>query len=176
MPIGRWRSAIREETTFSTDPVTRFPEIAARCESVFAREPSTAMSLQFTRLLFGIAGFYDFVIGLVFLFLSKPLFDANGIPYPNHWGYLQFGALLLVLFGLMFFDIARNPVANRNLIPYGILLKISYIVLVVYYSMVSNCPFLFQPFAVIDAVMLILFCLAYFRLSRLPSTVGPTQQ
>ena len=114
-----------------------------------------------SRLLFVVAGLYDFAIGIAFLFFGPRLFDWAGVPQPNHWGYIQFGSLLLIIFGLMFFAVASNPVANRNLIPYGILLKISYSGLVFYYWLTSGCPTLFKPFAVIDAVMLILFVVAY---------------
>jgi hypothetical protein len=113
------------------------------------------------RPLFVLAGLYDFVIGLTFLFFGSRLFDSAGVPQPNHWGYIQFGSLMLMIFGLMFFTIARDPVANRNLIPYGILLKLSYSGLATYYWVTTDCPTLFKPFAVIDVVMLILFWMAY---------------
>jgi hypothetical protein len=119
------------------------------------------MALSVVRLLFVIAGLYDFLIGLAFLCLGPQLFDATGVPQPNHWGYIQFGSLLLVIFGTMFFAVAYDPVANRNLIPFGMLLKLSYTGLVTYYWVTMDCPLLFKPFAIIDAVMFVLFFLAY---------------
>jgi hypothetical protein len=121
------------------------------------------MTLSTVRLLFVIAGLYDFVIGVVFLFFGPQLFDAAGVPHPNHWGYIQFGALLLMIFGVMFFEVARDPVGNRNLIPYGMLLKLSYTGLVAYYWIATDCPWLFKPFVVIDGVMFVLFLLAYVQ-------------
>jgi hypothetical protein len=123
------------------------------------------MSRSLVSPLFVIAGLYDFVIGLTFLLFGTRLFDAAGVPQPNHWGYIQFGALMLMIFGLMFFSVARNPVANRNLIPYGILLKLSYSALAGYYWAATDCPTLFKPFVVIDALMLILFWMAYNSLA-----------
>ncbi len=119
------------------------------------------MTLPMVRLLFTIAGVYDFLIGLVFLFFGPQLFDAAGVPHPNHWGYLQFGSLLLMVFGTMFFAVAYDPLRNRNLMPYGMLLKLSYTGLVTYYWVTTDCPLLFKPFAIIDAVMLVLFLVAY---------------
>ena len=69
----------------------------------------------------------------------------------------------------MFFAVAYDPVANRNLIPYGMLLKLSYSGLVAYYWATGFCPFLFKPFAVIDAVMFVLFLLAYISCRALSS-------
>lgn len=126
------------------------------------------------RILFIIAGVYDFVIGLTFLFFGPRLFDAAGVPHPNHWAYIHFGSLMLVIFGLMFFAVAGNPLANRNLIPYGILLKLSYASLAGYYWITTDCPTLFKPFAVIDAVMLVAFWMAYTacRQGEIAKTAG----
>src|SRR3981189_1375196 len=118
------------------------------------------MTLSTIRLLFVIAGLYDFIIGLTFLLFGPQLFDSPGVPPPNHWGYIQFGSLLLMIFGTMFFAVAYDPIANRNLIPYGILLKLSYAGLVAYYWVTTDCPLLFKPFAIIDAVMFLFFLLA----------------
>ena len=130
------------------------------------------MSLASTRLLFTVAGAYDFIIGAAFLGFGPQLFEATSVPQPNHWGYLQFGALMLMIFGLMFFAVASNPVANRNLIPYGILLKLSYVAIVTYYWVSTDVPLLFKPFAVIDAVMLVLFVIAYRGLAQ-PQPASP---
>jgi len=124
------------------------------------------MNIGSIRLLFAIAGIYDFVIGLTFLAFGPQLFEAAGVPAPNHWGYLQFAALLLAVFGIMFFAVTVNPLGNRNLIPYGVLLKVSYVGVVSYYWATTDVPMLFKPFAVIDAVMLVLFLIAYRALGR----------
>lgn len=123
------------------------------------------MSRSWVSPLFVIAGLYDFAIGLTFLLFGEKLFDAADVPQPNHWGYIQFGSLMLMIFGTMFFAVARDPVANRNLIPYGILLKLSYSALAGYYWATTDCPTLFKPFVIIDAVMLILFWMAYNALA-----------
>jgi hypothetical protein len=123
------------------------------------------MALNLIRLLFAVAGLYDSLIGLAFLGFGPQIFDASGVPHPNHWAYIQFGSLLLVIFGIMFFAVAYAPQANRNLIPYGMLLKLSYTGLVVYYSFTQDVPLLFKPFTVIDATMFVLFALAYNTLS-----------
>jgi hypothetical protein len=122
------------------------------------------MAINLIRLLFAFAGLYDLLIGLAFLGFGPQIFDAAGVPHPNHWAYIQFGSLLLAIFGIMFFAVAYAPQANRNLIPYGMLLKLAYTGLVVYYAFVQEVPWLFKPFAVIDATMFVLFALAYSKL------------
>jgi hypothetical protein len=119
------------------------------------------MNKTTTFWLFLVAGIYDLLIGLTFLLFGSQLFQQFQVPLPQHWGYIQFGALLLIIFGLMFFAVALRPVANRNLIPFGMLLKLSYVGLVSYYWITTGVPGLFQPFVLIDAVMLVLFGLAH---------------
>ena len=126
-----------------------------------------AMTLRAVRVLFVIAGLYDFIIGLTFLFFGSELFDSAGVPQPKHWAYIQFGSLMLMVFGTMFLTIAVNPHQNRNLIPFGMLLKLSYTSLCGYYWMTTDCPTLFKPFAVIDGAMLVLFYVAYRKLPSL---------
>ena len=110
--------------------------------------------------LFVIAALYDGLIGLVFLFFWRELFDRMGITPPNHGGYVQFSALLLVIFGWMFLRIARNPDANRELIDFGIALKVAYSGIVFFYELSTGVPAMWVWFAWFDVIFLILFVLA----------------
>lgn len=110
--------------------------------------------------LFVVSGLYDGVLGLLFLAIPYQLFSMTNIAPPNHIGYIQFPALLLVIFGIMFLNIARDPVANRNLILYGILLKISYCSVVFLNWMQSNIPIMWVVFAFFDLLFLVLFVVA----------------
>jgi hypothetical protein len=116
--------------------------------------------------LFIVAALYDGILGLVFLLAGGDVFAWYNVTPPNHFGYVQFPGALLIVFGLMFLAVARNPAANRNLVPYGIMLKISYCGVVFYYWLRSGIPNMWKPFAICDLVFLILFVWAYSALSR----------
>ena len=73
--------------------------------------------------------------------------------------------MLLVVFAIMFGTIARNPVANRNLIPFGMLLKVSYCTVVFGYWLRGGIPDMWKPWAVADLVFLALFYASYRRLT-----------
>ena len=118
------------------------------------------------RVTFVIAAIYDLTLGLGFFAVGPQVFKAADVPPPNHWGYVQFAALLVATFGLMFLAVAVRPLANRNLIPYGVLLKLSYVGVVAFYWARGDLPWLFKPFAVIDAFMLVGFIAAYQALKR----------
>ena len=127
------------------------------------------MNRVMIRLLFVVSGLYDLAIGIALLGFGPAVFTRANVPHPNHWGYIQFGCLMLITFGLMFFAVAANPQANRNLIPFGVLLKLSYCGIVGFYWTTTDLPLFFKPFAVIDAVMLVLFLLSYRTLRRQPA-------
>jgi hypothetical protein len=115
-------------------------------------------------LLFAIAAAYDGLLGLVGLFGTEWFFRTVGVTPPNHPGYVQFPAALLVVFAIMFVAVARDPAKNRGLIPYGMLLKVSYSGVVIYHWVTAGLPWVWKPFAVVDDVFLLLFAWAYVRL------------
>ncbi len=116
------------------------------------------------RPLFFIAGLYDGVLGMAFLFFAPAVFDRFNVTPPNHFGYVHFAALLLCVFALMFFAIALEPRRNRNLIPYGILLKVSYCTAVGWHWLDAGVPMMWKPFFIFDLVFLIVFIWAYRKI------------
>lgn len=116
------------------------------------------------QLLFAVAGVYDGVLGLMFLLMPEEVFFITQVEPPNHFGYVQFPAALLLVFAALFFAVGARPQENRNLIPYGILLKIAYCGVIFGYWLAGDIPDLWKPFAVYDAVFGILFTWAYFDL------------
>lgn len=112
-------------------------------------------------ILFYIAALYDGVLGLAFLFAASTVFEWYAVTPPNHFGYVQFPAALLIVFAVLYFNIAKDLVRNRNLIFYGILLKVSYCSIVFYYWATSEIPNMWKPFAIFDLIFLIFFLLAY---------------
>jgi hypothetical protein len=111
--------------------------------------------------LFWVAAAYDGILGLIFLVVPAEMFEWFMVTPPNHYGYVRFPASLLVVFAIMFVAIARAPARNRNLIPYGILLKVSYCGVVFAYWFSMGVPGMWKPFAVADLAFGALFLMAY---------------
>lgn len=118
------------------------------------------------RIGFLAAAVYEGVLGVIFTFMPLTAFARFGVTPPNHPGYVQFPALLLIIFTLMFLAVARNPGEYRCLIPYGILLKAAYSGLVFFYWFTTGVPGLWKPFAVIDFFCIPPFAWAYIHLGR----------
>jgi len=120
-----------------------------------------SMNMLLIRILFLICGVYDLTIGVAFLGFGPSIFEAAEVAAPNHWGYLQFAAALVGIFGLMFLAVAAFPAKNRNLVFYGILFKTSYVAVASYYWAAEGIPWIFKPFVFIDGLMLLLFIAAW---------------
>jgi hypothetical protein len=115
-------------------------------------------------VLFVVAAIYDGLLGAAFLFASGPLFQWVGVTPPNHPGYVHFPAALLIVFAAMFGAVALDPVRNRNLIPYGMLLKVSYCGVVMFHWFTAGVPTMWKPFCVFDFVFLVAFAWAWTAL------------
>jgi len=120
-----------------------------------------AKSTQLVRALFVLSGIYDAVIGAAFLLFSRTLFASLHITPPNHFGYVHFAAALILLFGIMFFQIATDPVRFRALIPYGIGLKVAYCGVVFFHALNAGLPAVWVAFAWCDLAFLIAFVVVW---------------
>ena len=116
--------------------------------------------------MFYLVAVYDGLLGAGFLLAPLRLIEWAGDTPPYHPAFVQFPAILLVVFAVMFVQIALDPVRNRNLIPYGIGLKLSYCGVVFKYWVTTGVGSMWKPFAVIDAVTAVLFLWAYVSLKQ----------
>lgn len=114
-------------------------------------------SSAYLRTLYLVSAAYDGLLGLAFLVAGPTLYRIVGITPPNHWGYVHFAASLLVVFGLLFLRIASDPVRYRDLIPFGVLLKVSYVGTVTWHWLGEGLPDIWKYFAVADVVFALLF-------------------
>ncbi len=124
------------------------------------------MSIKLIRLVFITSGIYDAFLGAVFLLFGLEVFRLAGVTPPNHIGYIQFPALLLILFGIMFLRIAGDPDGRREWILYGMGLKFSYFGVVFWHALHGGVPLLWIPWAWADLVFFLLFLAAWRRLRK----------
>ena len=127
------------------------------------------MNIKWIRILFVIAGLYDGLLALAFLFFAGAIFQGFGVEPPNHVAYVKFPALLLLIFTVMFFRVACDPVKNRDLILYGVALKAAYSGTAFWYQITQGIPFMWVPWAWADLVFLVLFLVAWKNTGSAPS-------
>ncbi len=130
------------------------------------------MNQKWIRPLFAVAALYDGVLGLAFIIAPGAIFAMYGVEPPNHMAYVQFPAMLLVLFAIMFYRVAMDPFGNRDLILYGCGLKIAYCSLAFGYEITAGIPSMWLPWAWVDLVFLALFIAAFRILGQQPRPAG----
>ena len=124
------------------------------------------MSMKWIQRLFVFAGIYDGVLGLAFLTFQDGLFDAFDVQPPNNLAYIQFPALLLLVFAGLFFRVAMAPVKRRELILYGCGLKVAYCVTIFGHQAMGDISSIWIPWAWADVGLLVLFIAAYRSLGQ----------
>ena len=124
------------------------------------------MAARWIKPLFIVAALYDGLLALAFLFFSGTIFTHFDIEPPNHPAYVHFPALLLLIFAAMFFRIAGNPASNRDLILYGIALKVAYSGTAFWYQLAGGIPFIWVAWAWADIAFLVLFVIAWKSLAQ----------
>jgi len=118
------------------------------------------MTPRWIRPLFVVAGLYDFLLGLLFLFAWQTIYTHFHIAYPNHAGYILFGAASIAIFGVGFLFVAAAPGRNRDIIKLGVLLKLAYSGTVLGFWFQNAIPFMWVPFAWCDLAFLVVFVVA----------------
>lgn len=118
------------------------------------------------KLVFWLVALYDGVLGAAFLVAPGPLYDLIGVEPPNHTAYVQFPAALLIVFAVMFARIAMNTAERRELMLYGVGLKLAYSGVVLGHWAMGSIPIVWIPLAACDLVWLVLFVLAYVKTGR----------
>lgn len=103
---------------------------------------------------------YDGVLGLLFLCAPGLVFRWFHVCPPNHPGYVQFPAALLIIFALIFCSLGKNPF-QKELISYGLLLKLSYSGLTLMYWLQGALPDMWKPFTICDIAMGCAYLWAY---------------
>lgn len=124
------------------------------------------MNEKWIKILYVVAGLYDGMLGIAFILFSGEIFAFYGVEPPNHMAYVQFPALLLIVFAIMFFRVAANPIRNRELILYGCGLKVSYCVMAFWYELTTGISSMWIPWAWVDLGFLLLFVMTWKSLGR----------
>ena len=118
------------------------------------------MKREWIRPFFIVAGAYDVILGVVFLFAYAAVYQRFGIALPNHPGYIQFAAAVVAIFGIGFWLVAAAPERNRDIIKLGVLLKLAYSGVVLGWWFQGQMPGMWVPFAWADLAFMVVFLLA----------------
>ena len=122
------------------------------------------------RTFFLVAALYDIILGAVFFVFGEQILDAIGMDLPPHIAYIQVAAVFIFVQGLSYGFVYRDPPNNLGLVQVGVIYKVAYIGLAVYYLVIGDLPSVFFiPWAIVDVLFLIGFGL-FLRAASRPRT------
>ena len=75
------------------------------------------------KLIFWVAAIFNFAVGLPMLLAPEMLLPAIGQPLPDDLLMIRLAALLIVVLGIGYGMVARDPAANRPILWLGVLGK-----------------------------------------------------
>lgn len=117
--------------------------------------------MTFAKRVFTIAGIFGFLVMTPMYFL-EPQMAAMGQPLSHPESYYGFVGVTLV-FQLIFLTISRDPVRYRPLMLVAVLEKASFAGAVAPLYLMGRTPGVVAIFAAIDAVLGVLFFMAWRR-------------
>ena len=120
-----------------------------------ARQVSSAW-----RWFFLVAALYDIVLGAVFVIAGESILTAIGMTLPPHIAYIQLAAIFILVQGLSYWLVYRDPLGNLGIVRIGVVYKAAYAGLAAWYLILGTLPSVFFiPWAIIDLAFLVGFVL-----------------
>lgn len=121
------------------------------------------------RTVFWIAAAYDVALGVAFLFFATPIFEWIGIEdtLPEYTSYIALIAAFLFVIGVAYVLIAMGDLyRNRDLILIGILYKVAYFSVALWYLIDGVYPHIlfFYVFGLADLVFAVLMTECWIHL------------
>ena len=131
----------------------------------------TDSKLKYYKGLFLVVAVYDLILGLIFMFFSKSVFNFLEITdkLPEFSGYLTLIGGYVFVLGLAYYLIYRGDLhKNVDLILIGLLYKLVYCAITFYYFIVGDIPHILflALFGIIDLVMFILMTECYLTVKK----------
>ena len=127
------------------------------------------------RWLFLVAALYDGILGAVFFFLFRPIFERMGIELPNNTSYIHLTAGFIFVQGLGYWFVYRDMLRNMDLVKLGVVYKAIYSLVALYYLAIGQLPnAVFAWFAVCDVLFIVGF--VWFLVRARPEHLRPVPQ
>jgi len=130
------------------------------------------MNQAWIKPLLLLAAAYDLILGLAALLAFKPIYQRFAVTLPNHAGYVQWGAAVVIVFGIGFWLAAMNPARNRDIIVMGVLFKLAFAGTVLGHDFLGSVPTIWVPFAWADLAFALLFMAMLRSLPRSGSAMA----
>ncbi|MEI8012815.1 MAG: hypothetical protein WCI27_10135 [Candidatus Omnitrophota bacterium] len=118
--------------------------------------------MKLVRVIFFLCAVSYLFYAVLFGFFAPGFFQYVNIAPPNHWGYVHFIAATSFIFALMSFKVAKDPVRGKELIPYVIMYKFFYTVVIFINKIIYDVPDIWVIMAVLSSIFTAILIGCYF--------------
>jgi len=133
-------------------------------------------TVRLFKTLFLVAALYDGILGLLFFFFYKPVFDALGIPLPDNASYIHLTAGFIFVQGVGYWLVYRDMLKNVDIVKIGVVYKAIYSGVALYYLAIGQLlDAVFAWFAAFDLGFLALF-IVFLALARPQRVTSGTRE
>jgi len=122
--------------------------------------------MKFAKTVFRIAGVYGLLVTFPLYFLEQKL-SADYPPAMNHPEYYYAFAGITMVWQILFFLIAGDPLRYRPLILLSVLEKLSLVPMIVVLLPRQQFPLTWLPPVMADLILAVLFCAAYLKTRKM---------
>jgi hypothetical protein len=132
----------------------------------------TETRAKYYKMLFLISSVYDILLGIIFIFFYKAVFELLKISekLPQFGGYLSLIGAFLFVIGVAYYLIYRGDlIKNRDLILVGVLYKLAYCTTTFFYFVIGQVPHMLfvSLFGVLDFIMFLLMAECYIFIIKI---------
>lgn len=121
--------------------------------------------MRFARSVFLLAAIYGLIVTTPLLFMEQKI-GRDTPPAVTHPEFFYGFAILVIAWQIVFVIISRDPIRFRPLMLVGIVEKCSFVIPVPILFALGRVSMQILGFALIDALLLVLFAISYAKTSQ----------
>jgi hypothetical protein len=118
------------------------------------------------KIFFLIASIYDLILGIVFFFFYTMVYNYFDVTLPVYPMYLQMAAAFVIAMGVGYYFVYKNLYRNIDLVKLGVVYKLTYSGVAIYFYFANLANILFLWFAMIDIIFMIFFVIFLIYASK----------
>jgi hypothetical protein len=118
-------------------------------------------AMKLVRAIFFMCAVFYVFYTVLFTFFAQSFFKYANVVPPNHWGYVHFIGATSFIFALMSFKIAKDPVKEIALMPYPILYKMFYSLVVFANKIIYGVPQVWVTMGIISSIFTVILFACY---------------
>ncbi|MBF0523270.1 MAG: hypothetical protein HQL24_09480 [Candidatus Omnitrophica bacterium] len=118
--------------------------------------------MKLIKAIFFLCALSYVMYAVMFGLFAPQFFQYMNIVPPNHWGYVNFIGATSIIFAIMAFKVAKDPLGKKELIPYVIMYKLFYTIVIFVNKIIYGVPQVWVSMAYLSGIFTAILIACYF--------------